>query len=76
MVKMGGKARFAAPPNVFFLPVAAQRDAGEAVSALAELTHQVVAAAVRQAQVAQQQVEGLRPAKSRAVATSPAVSTE
>ena len=55
--KMGGKARLAAPLDVFFLPVAAQRNARELVSALAELPHQVVATAIGQTKIAHQQIE-------------------
>ena len=55
--QVGGKTGFAAPPDVLFLPISAQGDAGEPESALAELAHQIVAAAIRQPQIAQQQIE-------------------
>ena len=56
---MGGKARFVASLDVLPLSIAAQRDAGKLVPALAQLAHQVVAAAVRQSEIADQQVEGV-----------------
>ena len=56
---MGGKARFMAAPDVLLLPIAAQRNAGKLVSALAQLANQVVAAAVRQSEIADEQVEGV-----------------
>lgn len=56
---MGGESRFATVLDVFLLPVAAQRDAWELVPAAAEPEHQFVAAAVRQTQVADQQVEAM-----------------
>ena len=56
---MGGEARFAAPLDVILLSVATQRDAGELVPSGTKFTHQVVAAAVRQPEIANQQIEGV-----------------
>jgi hypothetical protein len=56
---MGGKARFAAPLDVVLLPIAAQRDAGELVPSGTEFSHQVMAAAVREAEIANEQIKGV-----------------
>ena len=56
---MCGKARFAAPLDVLFLAIAAQRDGGERMSPRAQLPKQIVAAAVRQPEIADEQVKAL-----------------
>ena len=73
--QMGCKARLAAPADVLLLPVAAQRNTGECVTSLTQLAHQVVTAAVRQPEIADEKIETILAASSNAVATSPAVST-
>lgn len=55
--KMSHKARLAAPLDVFFLTIATQRNAGERMSSLAELPHEVVAATIGQTKIAYQQIE-------------------
>ena len=56
---MDGEARFAALPDVLILSVAAQRDVRKFVPARSQLAHQVVAAALWQAEIADKQVEGV-----------------
>jgi hypothetical protein len=56
---VSGKSCFVATLNVLLLPIATQGYAWELVASLAKFTHQVMAATIRQAQIAQEQVEGL-----------------
>ena len=58
-VRWAAKPASRAPPNVLLLPIAAQRNAGKLVPARAQFAHQVMAAAVRQSQIAEQQVKGV-----------------
>ena len=54
---MGGKAGLMTESNVLFLAVAAQRDARESAATLTQLAHQIMSAAVRQPQIAHQEVK-------------------
>ena len=57
--QVGGKACFMAPLDVFPLSIPAKRDGGKRVPPLAQLAYQVITASVRQAKIADEQVEAV-----------------